>query len=137
MIERAMTTIDKKEILLRARDALAEIDSYTELAQVLEAKLFSGPSPSPICIRDGAHSSDREVELIERTNRCIANLFAKRTAASNLVQKALEIIDSIHDGKKRAAYRYYYLCHKSAAKIAEALECDEKTVRRWIDAPIF
>ena len=129
--------IGKKDILIRARDALAEIDSYTELALVLEAKLFSGPSPSPICIRDGVRSSDREIELIERTNRCIEGLFAKRTAASNLVQSALEIIDSIKDGKKRAAYRYYYLCRKSASKIAEMLDCDEKTVRRWIDSPIF
>ena len=130
-----MTTLDKKEILLRARDALAEIDSYSELAQVLETKLFSGPSPSPIRFRDDSFKDSRTEQLLDEMNGCISKLRSERKSASDLVAKALEIIDTVHDGRKRAALRYYYLCHKSAAKVADILDCDESTVKRWIKEP--
>ena len=130
-----MTTIDKKEILLRARDALAEIDSYRELAQVLEAKLFSGPSPSPIRFRDDSYQDARTEQLLDEMNGCLSKILTERKSASDLVTKALEIIDSVHDGRKRAALRYYYLCHKSAAKVADILDCDIRTVQRWVEDP--
>ena len=132
-----MTSIDKKEILFRARDVLFEIDSYAELAQVLEAKLYSGPSPSPIRLREGGYIPGREEELIEKINACIARLRSERNAASDLVQKAVDIINAVKGGKKRAALRYYFLCGRSAAKIAVLLDCDEKTVRRWVENPLF
>lgn len=132
-----MTTIDKKEILFRARDVLSEIDSYTELATVLANKLYSGPSTSPIRIHEGTHVTGREEELIDKINACIAKLRTERNTASDLIQQAVDIIDTVKGGNKRAAFRYYFLCGKSAAKIAVLLDCDEKTVRRWLESPIF
>ena len=130
-----MTTIDKKEILFRARDVLSELDSYTELATVLANKLYSGPSTSPIRIHEGTHVTGREEELIDKINACIAKLRTERNTASDLIQQAVDIIDTVKGGSRRAALRYYFLCGKSAAKVADILSCDESTVKRWIKDP--
>lgn len=129
------TAIDKKEILMRARDVLSEIDSYSELEQTIEAKLFSGPSPSPIRFRDDSYKDSRTEQLLDDMRACIAALQNERKSAADLIKKALEIIDAVKDGRKRAALRYYYLCRKSASKIADILDCDEKTIKRWIKEP--
>lgn len=130
-----MTNIDKKEILFRARDVLSEIDSYTELATVLANKLYSGPSPSPIRIHEGTHVTGREEELIDKINTCISKLRAERNTASDLIQQAVDIIDTVKGGSRRAALRYYFLCGKSAAKVADILGRDIRTVQRWVEGP--
>lgn len=128
--------VSKKEILIRARDVLAEIDSYSELEQVLETKLYSGPSPSPIRMREETmHTSCKEAELIDKINACITKLRVERNTARELVQRAAEIIDDVKGGDKRAALRYYFLCRKSAAKIADIIGRDIRTVQRWIESP--
>ncbi len=127
-----LTSDDKRSILFKARDAVAEIESLEESIRVIEARLFSGPSASPIRIRDGGFDEDRVVDLVESRSGAITALRLEHRQASDAIAQASQIIGDIRNASKRAALRYYFICRKSYAYIADVLGCDISTVKRWI-----
>lgn len=127
-----MTNKEKKDVLLRARDAVLEIDSLEESIRTIEARLYSGPSASPIRFRDGSFDDEKTVELLEDRHRTLDALRFEYRQVSEAIAQASQIISSTRHAPKRAALRYYYLCRKSYAYIADVLGCDERTIRRWV-----
>ena len=127
-----LTSEEKKSILFKARDAVAELESLEESIRTIEARLFSGPSASPIRMRDGGFDEDRVVDLIESRHNTIGALRLEHRQASDAIAQATDIIKGVKLAPKRAALRYYYLCRKSCSYISDVLGCDISTVKRWI-----
>ena len=131
-----MTNKEKKDVLLRARDAVSEIDSLDESIRTIEARLYSGPSASPIRFRDGTFDDEKTADLIEDRHRVLDALLFERRQASDALAQASQVICEVMHAPKRAALRYYFICRKSYAYIADVLGCDLSTVKRWITGDV-
>lgn len=123
---------EERDVLKEARYAAQELRSLDETLKTVEGRLYAIPGARTHGTSAGVVDPDYKERLMDRHGEFKEKLSVARIRVSAALLKAEEIIESVEHPRIRTALRYYYICRKKPKDIADLLECDERSVKRWI-----